>query len=79
MAENSAKIDINIHREKNKVLKVNASSTTPIMLEGRALEEIETFTYRGSIVDTSKQGGTDADVKIRISKARTAFLLLKIS
>ena len=44
-----------------------------IMLEGRALEE--TFTYLGSVVD--KQGGTDEDVKIRINKARTAFMLLK--
>ena len=45
------------------------------MLEGRALEEIETFTYLGIIVD--KQRGTDADVRIRISKARTAFMLIK--
>ena len=44
------------------------------MLEGSALEDVESFTYLGSIVD--KQGGTDADVKIRMNKARTAFLLL---
>ena len=75
VAENSARLGLNIHRGKSKVLKVNACSTTPIMLEGRALEEIETFTYLGSIVD--KQGGTDQDVKIRINKARTAFMLLK--
>ena len=75
VAENSAKLGLNIHRGKSKVLKVNAGSTTPIMLEGRALDEIETFTYLGSIVD--KLGGTDADVKIRISKARIAFMLLK--
>ena len=75
VAENSAKLGLNIHRGKSKVLKVNAGSTMPIMLEGRALEEIETFTYLGSVVD--KQGGTDEDVKIRINKARTAFMLLK--
>ena len=45
------------------------------MLEGSALEDVESFTYLGSIVN--KQGGTDSDVKIRINKARTAFLLLK--
>ena len=75
MAENSAKLGLNVHREKSKVLKVNAVSTTPIMLEGRALEEIETFTYLGSIV--CEQGGTDEDVKMRTIKARTAFMLLK--
>ena len=57
------------------MFKVNVVSTRPIMLEGRALEEIETFTYLGIIVD--KQRGTDADVRIRISKARTAFMLIK--
>ena len=70
-----ARLGLNIHRGKSKVLKVNAASTTPILLDREALEEVENFTYLGSIVD--KQGGTDADVKIRIGKARAAFLQLK--
>ena len=41
----------------------------------KAIEEVEHFTYLGSIVDT--QGGTEADVKARIGKARVAFLQLK--
>ena len=75
VAENSAKLGLNIHKGKSKVLKVNTISTTPVVLEGSPLEEVESFTYLGSIVD--KQGGTDADVRIRIHKARTAFILLK--
>ena len=47
----------------------------PISLEGEALEEVDNFTYLGSIMD--KQGGTDADVKVRIGKARAAFNQLK--
>ena len=39
------------------------------------LEEVETFTYLGSIVNN--HGGTDAGVKARIGKARVAFLQLK--
>ncbi|VDO80135.1 unnamed protein product [Schistosoma margrebowiei] len=39
------------------------------------MENVESFTYLGSIVD--EQGGSDADVKARIGKARTAFLQLK--
>jgi hypothetical protein len=54
---------------------VKAASKTPIKLEGEALEEVESFIYLGSIVD--KQGGMDADVNIRVGKARAAFLLLK--
>ena len=39
------------------------------------LEEFETFTYLGSVIN--QQGGTDADVKTRIGKARAAFITLK--
>ena len=35
----------------------------------------ESFTYLGSVVD--KLGGTDADVKVRIGKARAAFHQLR--
>ena len=36
------------------------------MLIGKAMEEVDSFTYLGSIVD--KQGGTEADIKARIAK-----------
>jgi hypothetical protein len=62
----SASIGLNIHRGKTKVLKVNTTKNEPINLNGEPLEEIESFTYLGSIVD--KQGGTDADVKTRIDQ-----------
>ena len=35
------------------------------------LEEVEHFTYLGSIVN--QKGGADADIKVRIGKARSAF------
>ena len=54
---------------------MNAASTDPVTLEGNALEEVETFTYLGSVIN--KRGGTDADVRARIGKARVAFLQLK--
>ncbi|VDP45256.1 unnamed protein product [Schistosoma margrebowiei] len=39
------------------------------------MEDVKTFTYLGSIID--EQGGTDADVKAPIGKARAAFLQLR--
>ena len=63
VADNSARLGLRVHRDKNKVLKNNAAvSTMPTTLEGDGLEDVTSFTYLGSTV--YKQGGTDADVKI---------------
>ena len=75
VVENSRRLGLNIHRGKSKILKKNSASTAPILLEDVALEEVESFTYLGSIVD--KKGGTDADVRVWIGKARAAFKQLK--
>ena len=75
LAENSACLGLNVHKGKSKVLKVNTTCTSPITLNGEALEEVENFTYLGSIVNNL--GGTDADVKTRLGKARTAFIQLR--
>lgn len=68
----SAKAGLSIHKQKTKIMKVNTASTEPVLLEGSPLDEVESFTYLGSIINV--QGGTDEDVKTRIGKARTAFL-----
>ncbi|VDP27347.1 unnamed protein product [Schistosoma margrebowiei] len=70
----SASIGLIIHKGKTKVLKYTRKNN-PITLDGETLEEGESFTYLGSIID--EQGGSDADVKARIGKARIAFLQLK--
>ena len=54
---------------------VNAAQQRPIILNGQPIEEVDSFTYLGSIV--SKSGGTDEDVRARIAKARHAFVILK--
>ncbi|VDP47604.1 unnamed protein product [Schistosoma margrebowiei] len=67
----SASVGLSIHKGKTKVLKSKAENNNPITLDGETLEDVESFTYLGSIID--EQGGSDADVKVRIGKARTAF------
>ncbi|VDO91851.1 unnamed protein product, partial [Schistosoma margrebowiei] len=71
----SASVGLSIHKGKTKVLKFKAENSNSITLDGETLEDVESFTYLGSIID--EQGGSDADVKARIGKARTAFLQLK--
>nr|CAX82477.1 Retrovirus-related Pol polyprotein [Schistosoma japonicum] len=75
VAATSASIGLNTHKGKSKILKFNSESTDPIELNSQTLEEVDTFTYLGSII--SEQGESDADVRARIGKARAAFLQLK--
>ncbi|VDO70965.1 unnamed protein product [Schistosoma margrebowiei] len=70
----SASIGLSIHKGKTKVLKFKAQNSNPITLDGETLEDVESFTYLGSIID--EQGGSDADVKARIGKTRATFLQL---
>ena len=75
LAEVSAQVGLKVNRGKTKVLRANTKKQDPIRLNDDPLEEVEKFTYLGSTVD--RQGGTDADVKARIGKARIAFRQLK--
>ncbi|VDP47328.1 unnamed protein product [Schistosoma margrebowiei] len=75
VAAASAAIDLNIHKGKSKVLRYNTACTNPITIDGEDLEDVKTFTYLGSIID--EQGGSDADVKARIGKAKAAYLQLR--
>ena len=71
----SAQVGLKINKRKTKILRKSATCETPIMLTGETLEEVKDFRFLRSIVDT--HGGTEADVKKRISKARVAFHLLR--
>ena len=71
----SAQIGFHINRGKTKVFKINTTITEPVRLDDDLLEEVNSFTYLGSVLDT--QGGTDADIRARIGKARAVFLQLK--
>ncbi|VDO48198.1 unnamed protein product [Schistosoma margrebowiei] len=61
-------------QEKTEILKHNTENTNSITLDGETLEEMETYTYLGSIID--ERGGCDADVNARIGKSSTTFLRL---
>ncbi|VDP85078.1 unnamed protein product [Schistosoma mattheei] len=65
----SASVGLKIHKGKTKVLKYDTEDSNPVTFDGEALEDVESF-----IID--EQGGSDADVKARIGKARAAFLEL---
>ncbi|VDP42361.1 unnamed protein product [Schistosoma margrebowiei] len=74
VAEAPATLGLNGHKEKSKILKYNTENTNPVTVVKETLEEVETFTFLGSITD---ERGFDADVKARTGKVRAAFLQLK--
>ena len=75
LASHSSQVGLHIHPDKTKILKINASSTEAVKLGDNNLEEVKSFTYLGSVIN--QQGGTDADVKTRIGKARASYKALK--
>lgn len=66
----TAGLEIDVIKTKN--MQINASQEAPLIVDGQAIEEVDRFTFLGSIV--SKTGGTDEDVKASINKAREAML-----
>ncbi|VDP48705.1 unnamed protein product [Schistosoma curassoni] len=63
-----ASVGLNIHKGKRKILKYNTENSNPVTCAGGTLEDVESFTYLGSIID--EQGGSDADVKSRIGQSK---------
>ncbi|KAH3845022.1 hypothetical protein DPMN_087291 [Dreissena polymorpha] len=51
IADNLARLGLTINRGWSKVFRANASNNTPIMVQGEALEEVDSVTYLGSILD----------------------------
>ena len=71
----SENIGLRIHPGKTKTIRVKSTSQIPIQVNEKPLEEVDSFTYLGSIID--KKGGVTADIRARIGKARQSFATLK--
>ncbi|VDP36632.1 unnamed protein product [Schistosoma mattheei] len=71
----AAAVGLNIHKGKFRTLRYNTTCTNRIKLDGAALEDVQTFTYLGSIID--EHAGSDTDVKAQVGKARAIYLQLK--
>ena len=70
----SVQVGLTLNKQKKKILRINAGTDEPVTIGGEELEEVASFISLGSVMD--KSGGTDADVKTRIGKVRSAFNML---
>ena len=60
MAATSERTGLKINRGKSKVTRINTTNENLITLVGERLEEVDSFTYLGSVID--REGGTDVDI-----------------
>ena len=72
---NAKSTGLRINIKKTQVMRINASNNDAVTIGDNILEDIHSFTYLGSVIDT--RGGTDQDIRIRIGKAAAAFGMLK--
>ena len=68
-------IGLKVNTQKTKSLRVNQGNNAHFNIGGDKIQDVEKFTYLGSIV--SSEGGTDQDIVARIGKATTAFNILR--
>ena len=74
LEERAAETGLIISTKKTKVLKANTTNQAKLKVKSTPLEEVDSFTYLGSIMDS--QGGSEKDIICRIGKARTAFRMM---
>ena len=75
LEETSKRTGLYINSDKTKAMRLNTNQTSSIIINGKEIENVDKFTYLGSIISTT--GGTDEDVYARKTKALQAFSILK--
>ena len=68
-------VGLEINNTKTKNMRTNSTQTAPITINEHQIEQVDQYTYLGSII--SRTGGTDEDIQARIAKARHAFATLR--
>lgn len=73
--QTAIKLGLTPSTSKTWVMKIHSKTSSPILMNTAALKEMEAFMYRGGFADTT--GGTDADTRSRINKARMVFNIVR--
>ena len=73
--ENASGVGLKININKTKVMRLNSNVKEKVNIDGRTIDDVDTFTYLGGVV-TSK-GGCDEDISNRLCKAKAQFRRLR--
>ena len=69
--KHSKAIEMKTSIKKTKLMRYNAKDQTPLSIDGKDVEDVDSLTYLGSIVN--KTGGAEQDITARVGKARSSF------
>ena len=72
LEENARMVGLKINAKK--LMYLNTERLPVIFVEGKQLDTVDSFNYIGSCITT--EGGAERDIKVRIGKARSAFIRL---
>lgn len=76
LEETAALLGLKINSSKNKVLRINSKNSTPITMDQNALEDVNSFTYLGSIINI-QHAKQYLEGKKPVTQDQTANLQLK--
>ena len=65
---------VNISKKMSKIMNVNSGVTVQINIDGEPLEQVQDFTYLGSVISTDNSA--QKDIKARLNKARFTLILV---
>ena len=71
----ASKIGLKVNTKKTKLLRINSGNNTPVIINGKQIEEVEEFSYLGSMITSDADIGKE--INTRINKATQAFAMLK--
>jgi hypothetical protein len=78
LEENARMVGLKINTKKTKLMYLNTERLPVIFVDGKQLDTVDSFNYLGSCITTciTTEGGAERDIKVRIGKARLAFIRL---
>jgi hypothetical protein len=62
---------LNINANKTKEMRINTQIEEKLSIVNKGIEQVESFTYLGTIV--TQDGGTDQDIYQRIKNSKCSF------
>ena len=74
LERNAVYVGLKMSVKKTKIMRINARRQDSIKISGSEIEDTDEFTYLGSTV--TKDGGAEADIRKRLSKAKNSFSIL---